>query len=203
MHVSVGSSNDTNKTSSLVIDESQKEIPRKKEVALAYYYFDYRTPDLQTPEAFIASILRQLLSQSISFPKEFRAFYDRYRDAGALHYPTQLWSLLRDVMESFETCHVIIDAFDECFNPLSRRSILKELGNCNKAKLQLLITSRPHCFDLPNDSSMTTISINAHDDDIRTYIEASIEASENAADIFDAELKATCVSEISMHAKGM
>ena len=189
--------------SSLVIDHMQRIVVPGRG-AVAYSYFDYRMPEFQTPEAFVASILRQLLLQQSQFPRSIYMFYEQYKNEDILKSSHDLHHILREVVASFESCYLVIDAFDECSRSSYRRSILKEILDCDKQKIHVFITSRPHCSEIQSsfpDSSVLTVK--AHDDDVRAYCAAAIDSSENALEILDEDLKAQCLDSIAAHAQGM
>ena len=174
--------------------------------AVAYYYFDYRDQNLQTPASFTASILRQLVTQMPLFPESIVELYElyKYQEVRGLLAPLRL--LLRDICSSFNMCFFLIDALDECVEKSVRKTILEILEQLKSEKVKVFVTSRPHTYDIGSiHKNALKIKVNASEADLRTYCFSMIDASENTSELLGENdaLRALVVDTISQNADGM
>ena len=192
--------------SSIVIDQilSEKALGPSGNVALAYFYFDYREQDGQTPNDFVASLLRQIAVQKVNFPQSLLDFYECYRHDRAQAATADLFATFRQVYTSFEKCYIVIDALDECKSSLFRKEILKIVSDLDLQIVRLFVTSRPHVHDIKqNFLYAQQIEVEASEQDIRSYCHRMIEDSQSTLDLIDDSLKEEVADAVAKNAQGM
>ena len=174
------------------------------DAALAYFYFDYREQDGQTPNDFVASLLRQIAVQKVDFPQSLLDFYECYRHDRAQAATADLFATFRQVYTSFEKCYIIIDALDECKSLLYRKEILKIVSGLDLQIVRLFVTSRPHVHDITQSFlHAQQIEVEASEQDIRSYCHRMIEDSPSTLDLIDDSLKEEVADAVAKNAQGM
>ena len=189
--------------SSLVIDHIQKNLETQSQ-AMAFFYFDYQMPEMQTEGAFTASLLRQLLSQLSAFPESLRLLYDEHRDEEARGLSSELSAILIETAALFDSCYFIIDAIDECLNVSDRKAIVHVLAQLQSPGNRIFVTGRPYCalgFHAFQDCQ--TLPIEARTDDVRAYCDSAIDTSDLTTELLDGDLRRQVLDSIADHAQGM
>ena len=174
------------------------------DAALAYFYFDYREQDGQTPNAFVACLLRQIALQKVDFPQSLLDFYEHYRNERAQAATDDLFATFRQVYTSFEKCYIVIDALDECRSSIYRKEILKILSGLDLEIVRLFVTSRPHVHDIrQNFLHAQQIEIEASEQDVKSYCHRMIEDNQSTLDLIDNSLKEEVANAVAKNAQGM
>lgn len=174
------------------------------DAALAYFYFDYRDQDGQTPNAFVASLLRQIAVQKVDFPQSMLDFYEHCRHDRAQAATADLFATFRQVYTSFEKCYIIIDALDECRSSIYRKEILKVVSGLDLEIVRLFVTSRPHVHDIKQSFlHAQQIEVEASEQDIKNYCHGMIEDSQSTLDLIDDSLKEEVANVVAKNAQGM
>ncbi|KAJ6789664.1 hypothetical protein PWT90_08678 [Aphanocladium album] len=136
---------------------------------LAYFYFDYQDHNAQGPLAVVTSILRQLLEQLPELPAPVQEFYNG-RDKLQGREIAEYERLLEEVARASETVFLIFDALDECEHVHYMLQLIDKLNQASNCRL--MVTSRPHVYErVPASRGYSTIRIEAHDEDIRRYVQ--------------------------------
>ncbi|KAI9812194.1 MAG: hypothetical protein M1827_004860 [Pycnora praestabilis] len=189
--------------SSLVIDEL-KESATGLDRGVAFFYYDYRDQQNQTPANVIASILKQLAAFRSPLPNsivDFHNHFERQRDSIQLK---DLEAALSRLAGEFRQTFIVIDALDECEGGRHRGSILGILRGLQRSGVKIFATSRPHPTDIIQALEIfPQITIKASESDIRRYLVNTINRDSAAADIIDEPLKEHIVEVITAAAKGM
>ena len=189
--------------SSMIIDHIAKADLKGKS-AISYYYFDYRQQDLQSPGSFLATILRQLVTQSPMFPHSLTTIYERFRHEEAKALTVELRGVLNDCIDSLDYCYIVIDALDECKDQACRKSIIEILRSLTSEKTQLFITSRPHPQEIKQAfGDALRVEITANEEDLKAYCHRMIDANENTRDLVNEQLRSQIVSTLASKARGM
>jgi hypothetical protein len=163
---------------SLVLDDIAARF-NDENVCVAHIYFDYKDPEGQTMENIIRRLLKQLLLPLNLVPRQFRNLYDEQRRKARLP-DLSVW--IREwahVSSKFSSVYLIFDALDEC-GPKVTREILqltdKKLRNSNT---KIMYTVRSHMMPIIREhfqvQSIIWQKIEAHDDDIKTYLTTRME----------------------------
>jgi AcrR family transcriptional regulator len=175
-------------------------------VAIAYFYFDYRDRDQQSPEIVVATLLRQLLSYDPSLPKLITDLYRKYQNQQKRAPLEELEGVFRDLCKAFQSVYVVIDALDECDEKRYRRRFLQFLTSMRSyasSSIRFLVTSRPHIADISTTfSSEIPIMLEANDSDVRKYLEKRIEV-DGDPEIIDKTFRKTIVEVVAKGAQGM
>ena len=192
--------------SSIVIDQilSEKALGTSGDAALAYFYFDYREQDGQTPNAFVAGLLRQVAVQTRDFPQSLLDFYEHFKHDRAQAATVDLFAIFRQVYASFEKCYIIIDALDECRSSIYRQEILEVVSGLDLEIVRLFVTSRPHVHDIKQSFLHAhQIEVEASEQDIKNYCHRMIEDSQSTLDLIDDSLKEEVANAVAENAQGM
>ena len=172
--------------------------------AMAYFYFDYRQQDIQSPGAFVASIVRQLVSRAASLPRSLLSTYERFRHEEARNLMLELRDILNDAVNLFDCCYIVIDALDECVAQTSRKIVTEILSSMKPEKIQLFITSRPHLHEMKQSfKNALHIEITAREEDLKMYCHRMIDCNENTKDLVNEALRNQIVDTLASKAQGM
>ena len=188
---------------SLVIDRILENHLTPHE-AIAYFYFDYRDQQVQTPAYFLASLLRQLAARRNSLPQALLDFYDGFKEAQPQNLISELHEAFRMTFETYEKCFILIDAFDECKHQAHRAEIVRVLRGLPIEKTRIFVTSRPHAHDIKQYfKDALRVDVEASETDIKHYCSRMIDQSPNAIDLISGSLRQQVVNSIASMAHGM
>ncbi|EOA88660.1 uncharacterized protein SETTUDRAFT_160526 [Exserohilum turcica Et28A] len=140
-------------------------------VGLAHLFFDYRRQDQQSLETLLSGLLKQLVRQQPSLPRQVEGFYQQLQQ-GASDRAKATVKALEAVIADFSRVFIVLDAVDECLTPGESRTGLlctvQELQE--KCGLNLLATSR----DIPDITerfrTSSVLEIRADEEDVRKYL---------------------------------
>ena len=133
-----------------------KTIVNAGSAFLAYFYFDFKDTEKQSPRALLTSLLVQLSDQSDTFRDVLLSLYLAHEQGSEQPTNDSLAECFKHMLMITEQqpIYVIMDALDECpidlGVPSSREKVLelvKELVELRHPNLRLCITSRPE-FDI-------------------------------------------------------
>ena len=188
--------------SSLVIDQ----IIRQKLSAdrgIAYFYFDYREQETQTPTAVVASLLRQLAAQKADFPQVVLDYYENYKQDQTRGSNSELLHVFNQVCLTFGRCYIVIDALDECKKTL-RKEVLRILRGLNLGLVHLFVTSRPHSHDIKQHfDEAVQVQVEASEADIRTYCYRMMDDNETTHELVEGDLRSHVADTLAQNAQGM
>lgn len=171
---------------------------------VAYFYFDYRAQDLQTPNQFLATILRQLSTQTKTSARLLADLYDKCRTDRSQVAVADLLQVCKDIRRLFASCLIVIDALDESDNKRHRKCILDILEALELAQFKLVITSRPHPQDIERRfRKAAQIRVTACEADIMSFCISKIDDNEDIRDLIDDKLRDDILSTMSTNAQGM
>src|SRR5436305_3248455 len=128
---------------------------------------------------FVASLLRQLSVQTNPFPQPVLDFYELFKAESPQKQAKYLIKTLFSVCSIFPECFVVVDALDE-IDPKYRKDFLKILKELQSASVKIFVTARPHIRDIFETFSTDIWQpIEAHENDIKTFLTNSLANSEN------------------------
>jgi hypothetical protein len=180
------------------------ETYKAGETGIAYFYFDYRDPELQTPNQFLATLLRQLVMQKESFPRFLFELYERWRKDRSQVTIADLMQGCKEIRIAFENCFIVVDALDESNGPRHRKEISDILEDLGLAKFKILITSRPHPQDIERSfRTAIQIQVSASEADIRHFCCSKIDGNEDIHYLVDDTLREDILSTMSKNSQGM
>jgi hypothetical protein len=155
-----------------VIDKLGKHVAQGSKIGLGYIYCDYRDQKEQTTENIVGAILKQLLGLLPEIPEAVLKLYEERVRQGKPLSLTDAVDLLGIACAQFSKVYVCLDALDELGN---LRGLLKQLRD-SPHSMQIFITGRHHIQATVQEhlKEGQTISIEAHESDIRRFIEYEI-----------------------------
>jgi hypothetical protein len=172
-------------------------------VAVAFFYFDYRGQDYQSPANVVASLLKQLATQKSTLPFSVLELDERFKKQRDYPQLQDLENTLLLVLQEFSQVFLIIDALDECDAKKHRKLFLKVLKDLESTSAKVFVTSRPHPDDIKQAlCTSPKIKVEASDSDIRKYLAHKID-QDGDTDLIDEKLKDEVVSSIANGAQGM
>jgi hypothetical protein len=187
---------------SLIIDKFRNDFTGQ-DIGVAFFYFDYRDQDNQSPANVVASIVKQLASQKSPLPRSVVELHKRFEKQQDRPQLKDLETTLLHTCQEFHRNFIIIDALDECARS-HRMSFLQVLRDLERASVRLIVTSRPHPDDIKrNMDAFPQITIEASDSDIKKYVAERIDQDDVAVDLLDESLKEEIVRDIANGAQGM
>jgi ATP/maltotriose-dependent transcriptional regulator MalT len=149
-------------------------------------YFDYKAQQTQTAIDITTNILKQLLSKLDEIPAEVESLYEK--STWSRPDQTVFSGLLTLLAQKFSSIYVVFDALDEC-NDGETKDILKLFVKLQQSNFRLLISSRPHFYQLRTELRLETctIEISAEESDLRNYITTRLDAGGNTSEKFKAK----------------
>jgi len=171
-------------------------------VAVAFFYFNYRSQDYQSPVNVVASLLKQLAAQKSTLPLSILTLYERFKKQRDYPQLQDLENTLLLVVREFSQVFFVIDALDECDAKKQRKPFLRFLKNLERTSARVFVTSRPHPEDIKLAlSTSLKIKVKASDSDIGKYLAHKID-HDGDTDLIDEQLKDDVIS-IANGAQGM
>ncbi len=147
--------------SSTTIEDIIRARDEMKNIAVAYYYFDFGNELQATLEAMLRSLLSQLLVQAHDIPDHLRSLaeghfsttrYGTRRGQKSTTGPrplgvsqpsiSELVGAFQGAIEEFDATYVVIDALDECVELDMILDFMETVGSWKSDSLHLLVTSQ-------------------------------------------------------------
>jgi hypothetical protein len=165
--------------SSLVVDHLLWRL-QNPDVAIAYIYCDYGNDVEHTPLNLLGSILKQLVYSGPDVSRVVKDVYHHRIKKNARMKLTEVSSLLHIEAARYSRVYVIVDALDECSDRNGvRRTLLESLLHLRETSaVNLMVTSRfiPAIEErFSSMTSMTRLDIRAQDEDVASYVSASMQ----------------------------
>jgi hypothetical protein len=165
--------------SSLVVDHLLWRL-QNPDVAIAYIYCDYGNDVEHTPLNLLGSILKQLVYSGPDVSRVVKDVYHNRIKKNARMKLTEVSSLLHIEAARYSRVYVIVDALDECSDRNGvRRTLLESLLHLRETSaVNLMVTSRfiPAIEErFSSMTSMTRLDIRAQDEDVASYVSASMQ----------------------------
>ncbi|KAH7160715.1 hypothetical protein EDB81DRAFT_713509 [Dactylonectria macrodidyma] len=192
-----------------VVQEALSRSHRVKDVAVSYFFCDYKEADTGEPANILGAVAHQLALQK---PEAFDIL-SHYCDE--LHPPTylpqmpdseELRSKIGKMTELFNQTIIIIDGLDECGdNTHDVVETLVQLAEYS-TNVSMALFSRDH-FNIRSqlEGTFKHIQIAAHTDDIRLYVWEELERriQTNRLRISNSEVRDEIAETLVQEAKGM
>lgn len=125
-------------SSSMVIDFKYSLAHSK--TPIAFFYFNCRDQDRQTPTTFLSSILRQTVAAIPKIPSCVSDRYDKNR-ASSVSLPLhELEKMILEIASSICHTYLIVDALDECEELAHRRPILQLLTRLGQSPTSVYLS---------------------------------------------------------------
>lgn len=189
---------------SLVIKHLTALFEHRRDVGMAFIYFDCQHPVQQNAADALASILRQFAQPGTRFPDSLKTLYAEHTRHRTRPSFEEISSTVQSVVATYSGAFILIDALDE--SPLSdgeRARLLKELFELgSSARANVFITSRFIPDIMESFHGNSTLEIRAADEDIGAYIDDNMHRFRPVVRR-DAELQKLIKSEVPRSAQGM
>ncbi|KFY70028.1 hypothetical protein V499_09532 [Pseudogymnoascus sp. VKM F-103] len=157
---------------SIVVDHVYTTFQNDASIGVAYLYCNFRRHQEQKDVYLLANLLKQLVQEQPSMPKEVKSLYNSHKDKRTYPSFREISKVLQPVAANYSRCFIIIDALDECqFSDGSRRRLLSELFNLrDNTSVSLFITSR-FILEIEKEfKGSISLEIRASQDDVQRYI---------------------------------
>lgn len=187
---------------SAIIDDLETRFSAS-ETGVAFIYCNYA--EKTTVAEYISSIIQQLVRQRYVIPDYVLDLYHKHRSMGTRLSEADAVYLLRSLVAELPYFYLIVDALDECEEAKKTRTKLIHKLRSLPSNTNLLLISR-RLGDIEEKlSDAPHLEIRASDSDIRTYLEARIDAEDKLLKFCkkDPTLRTTIVGKIAEKAHGM
>ncbi|KAJ7595991.1 hypothetical protein C8J56DRAFT_819421, partial [Mycena floridula] len=174
-------------------------------IAVICIYCDYKRQEEQTPTQLLGSVLKQLVQQHSSISDHLVTLHKM----GVHPSIAELFAALQTEVLLYSQVYIVVDALDECSESNQARELFFSSHSQGLWSLpdhvHLLITSR----DIPSISqelgSTPRISIEAHNEDLETYIRGRITTDYKLKRLVkdDITLVAEIIKQVILKAAGM
>lgn len=111
-------------------------------IAVAYFYFDFNDINKQQSEKLIRSLILQLASQCTHLPERLQWAYSRSQKGQNQPTTEELTVLLQQILISFSSTYVLLDALDECTDRENLLEFVEAFMDWRIDNLHLLVTTR-------------------------------------------------------------
>ncbi|KAJ7600104.1 ankyrin repeat-containing domain protein [Mycena floridula] len=161
---------------SVIIDHLQRLVMTPEDVVI-YIYCEYNRKAEQTSMQLLGSILKQLVERRPVISQHLLSLYRTHSSCKTIPTFPELMDALRTELQSYTRACLIVDALDECSDEARNLFLSKESpAGLRSFADQLLMTSRnmpsiAHALKLQSES---TIHIQAHVEDLQTYIQGCL-----------------------------
>ena len=179
-------------------------------VAVAFFYCDYKDETTQDPLNILGSLARQLARQNEEAFELLQGLYEKHfldNRMTSEYEPEELRDLVLDMASTFDSTLLLVDALDECGDNTS--SVLELLASLNTignmCNVKRLFLSRAEQSIRDWLGSYPQIQIEARSGDLKLYVGAEIEnrTRRNLLRLKDPSLKEHIMERLVSGAKGM
>jgi hypothetical protein len=109
---------------------------------MAYYFFDFTSPQKCTIDGFLRSLTSRISSHPHARVGALLRFYAEHLDGQEQPSQKKLLGTLRETLEGSGEVYLVIDALDECKERERLLQILSTMRGWNLRHLHILFTSR-------------------------------------------------------------
>ncbi|KAL9608485.1 MAG: hypothetical protein Q9167_006693 [Letrouitia subvulpina] len=183
-----------------------------KHYAVAYFYYDYKDDDTQNPLRILGSLAEQIARQSERSFSRLDAFVKQKCHSDSLNTFNcsckDLCQLIDEIASDFQNVTISVDGIDECGDSIRTvMSHIISLGN-DSTQVRTFLSSRDLIQIRDFLEDYETVSIAAHNIDLRLYVGAEIEerlqkTSRKRLFISDQNLKGEIMDRLIGGAEGM
>ena len=180
------------------------------DVAVAFFYCDYKNSATQIPRNILGSLGHQLALQDEQSFDKLRAFYEKNNpaDGPSLSFSMEaLRDLLIDMASNFDNVMIIVDALDECETQtrLVARLLSGVSDDGEAGSIKTLFLSRDDQNIRETLEGYELVSIAARSSDLRLFVAAEIDIRTRNKDlrIKDGSLKVDILERLVEGADGM
>lgn len=128
--------------SSTIIQDVISQYQSEPTIAIAYFYFDFNDSDKQRSENLIRSLIVQFAAQCLHLPELLQSVRSRLQKEKKQPTIEQMTAILRQLLKSFNTMYIMLDALDECVDQEDLFKFIEAVMSWNIDNLHVLSTSR-------------------------------------------------------------
>lgn len=155
----------------IAIDHLLKSVHNSSH-GVAYIYCNYKAQDEQDASSMLAAILKQLVQVRPSIVEPVERLHKQHANRGTRPSLDEMFGALRDVVASYSTIYIVIDALDECRDiDGTRRQLLARLQELQtRMDVHLLVTSRfiPEIMDAFREA--LRLEVRASSEDVKRFV---------------------------------
>jgi hypothetical protein len=176
---------------SIIINHLQTGFSFNNKIVCIYVYFDYKKQKSQNLMNLLSSLLVQLLQSRASVCVKIKEIYEAHRQRGIQPSTDNYVEMLKCQMQSIPKVYLIIDALDECLDDPEPHTLSNFLAACQKLpdNTHILFTSRPGIGFATKINPTCELEVVANSDDMRQYLDKSIDSHARLQVIIGAELR--------------
>ncbi|KAL9032261.1 MAG: hypothetical protein Q9180_006603 [Flavoplaca navasiana] len=164
---------------SIVVDFLRNGLPKQPPVGVASVYCNFKEREMQSLENLLAGLCMQLIQASLPLPGTLTNAYRTHRQGETGPSMEDILQTFGEVLNSFGTVFLVIDALDECLEEI--RSPLIHHLKAFSPSIRLLVTTRFSDGILTEFRNDTTLEIRANPEDLKRYIGSRIEGNSRLA----------------------
>ncbi|KAL8691378.1 MAG: hypothetical protein Q9224_004193 [Gallowayella concinna] len=188
----------------VVVDTLRNEFAHDASKGIAAVYCNFKEREMQNPQNLLAGACAQLIQGSMHpLPDALTSLHKLHNTSGTKPSWEEVNQIFDVVVRSHGTVFVVIDALDECSEPV-REVIIPRL-KCLPDNVRVLITTRPIGKITGRFPNSPKIGIRATDADLTRYIISRIANSARLSDLLRGRstLGKEICSRVIMKADGM
>jgi Cdc6-like AAA superfamily ATPase len=161
---------------SIAIDHLQEKFRARRDIGIAFIYFNFHQHIEQGILGLFSCLLRQLSFQTVGMD-EVTKLYKYHTPRRSRPSFQEILDSLKKIIMSFSSTFVLLDALDECRLPDGVLKLLTEAFELQATTgFSLFATSRfiPEIKENFEQKSATFMEIRASDDDMLGYLDSSL-----------------------------
>ncbi|ETS85826.1 hypothetical protein PFICI_03851 [Pestalotiopsis fici W106-1] len=162
--------------SSIVVENLQDTFGIQTDVAICYFYFNFKSQGEQKFENVLLSLLKQLSQASATVPDDVQALFNQCKSNRSRPSREGIIRTLSSVAGSFSRVLIVVDALDECesSNGCQRELISHLIELQRNTGVNILATSRPVPHIVERFKEFTSAEVRASEGDIHRYVESNL-----------------------------
>ncbi|KAL8911033.1 MAG: hypothetical protein Q9171_003737 [Xanthocarpia ochracea] len=188
---------------SVVVDYLRNEFTSGHSFGVAAAYCNFKEVDMQDSVNILSGLCMQLIDNSEPFPEILVDLYKSHNERKTRLGLKDVMNVFDDVLKSFKTAYLIVDALDECSSTV--RDILVQELKALQSTTSLIVTTRPIDSIIREFSEDVSIEIRASYGDLDKYITSTIASSSKLSSLLrgQAMLANEISSKVIAKANGM
>lgn len=163
--------------SSIVVENLQDVFCIDADIAVCYWYFNFKSQDEQSLENVLLSLLKQISYASTTVPKKVQALFNQCMSKRRRPSVEEIMKTLCSTAGLFSRVLIVVDALDECqtFNGHQSQLISHLIELQRTTGANILATSRPVPHIVQRFNAFASLEVLASTDDINRYVERNVE----------------------------
>jgi hypothetical protein len=174
---------------------------QKDKISIAFVYCNFQRQDEQKTEDILASLLKQFVQGQPSMPESVKLLYDEHNKKKSSPSISDLSKALQSVLSDYSRVFIVIDALDECQDPMPLLSEISKLQA--DTGVNLFTTSRPIEKIKKEFKDSVVLEIRATDGDVGKYLDGHMsklpvldEGNEDLSEEIKTEIKSKIKAKI-------